>query len=92
MLATIVSNALLKLEEQRADNWANMQADEKVLLGGIEYLNFIKDKMQDKWSGYKISSIIPFSVGKFMDISHPNIDSRIAKIKTALKTRFGVDA
>lgn len=94
MLAgSVVGSTLMKAEERRADNWANSVADKQALLGGIEYFDCFRSKLQDQWSGYKIGSIVPFSVGKYlMSPLHPNVDSRIAKIKTALKARFGVEA
>lgn len=91
LAGSIVNCALMQAEERRADNWANSVADKKALLGGIEYFNFFKLKAQNKWSEYKISSIIPFSVAKHMlDPIHPSIESRIAKINKVKKERFSL--
>jgi hypothetical protein len=87
--------AARKLEERRADNFANQHADEKALVRGLEYFESIKKSENVAFEKIKTYSfflgmaLAPFKWG---DPIHPTINSRIAKIKTALKTRFGVDA
>ncbi|MFA5999184.1 MAG: M48 family metalloprotease [Candidatus Babeliales bacterium] len=90
---TIVNHTLMKVEERRADNWANKTADAQALQGGIEYFETFKIKQQEEWAKIKLSSVVPFSVAKyFIDPIHPSIDSRVVKCKTALKNRFGINA
>ncbi|MCX5924315.1 MAG: hypothetical protein NTZ68_02740 [Candidatus Dependentiae bacterium] len=89
----IVNSTLMKIEERRADNWANKTADAQALQGGIEYFEASKIKQQEEWSKYKLSSVVPFGVAKYLlDPIHPSLDSRIAKCKTVLKNRFSINA
>jgi hypothetical protein len=89
-LPALFKVAAYRSEEKRADRWANAHADEQALKGGISiFENWIKPKHQEICKDLNL----PLSVGQHLiDPIHPSSDSRIAKIKTALKARFGVDA
>lgn len=93
----IVGSELLKAEEKKADSWANEHSDKEALLGGIGALNYAKEIIKKELSSDKgdsaILSEIPFCVAEWLCCPyHPSVDSRITKIKDALKTRFGIDA
>lgn len=88
----LVGSELIKAEEKRADSWANEHGDEEALLGGINALNRCKGIIQDKLAhteNVAILNKIPFSILEWIYCPyHPSVDSRIAKIKRALKKRF----
>ncbi|MCX5923688.1 MAG: M48 family metalloprotease [Candidatus Dependentiae bacterium] len=88
-LAGLVFNsASMRLEERRADNWANKNSDEKTLQGGIEFLQDAKALQQKHWSKGEPFSPLGFSIAQqFMDLTHPSCDSRIAKIQKELDKR-----
>lgn len=93
----IIGSELLKAEEKKADSWANEHADKEALLGGIGALNYAQEIIKKELSRDKgdsaILSQIPFCVAEWLCCPyHPSIDSRIGKIKDALKIRFGIDA
>lgn len=84
----IFNSASMRLEERRADNWANKNSDEKTLQGGIEFLQDCKALQQKAWSQGEPFSPLGFSIGQqFMDLTHPSCDSRIAKIQKELDKR-----
>jgi hypothetical protein len=80
----------LNLEERRADNFVNRYANKEALLGGIEFFNKA-EKLQKECMPDPLKKL-PFSITQYIvDPIHPSIDSRIAKIKATLKTRFNVE-
>lgn len=91
VLTTLVANGFINLEERRADNFAIKHCDAKALQAAIKEFQANKEILQKEWSS--MSSYIPFrGIGNYvLDPIHPSFDSRIAKIKGALKTRFGIE-
>jgi hypothetical protein len=84
----IFNCASMRLEERRADNFANKHSDEKTLQGGIEFLQDCKAMQENFWSEGKPFSPLGFRIGQqFMDLTHPSCDSRIAKIQKELDKR-----
>ena len=82
-----------RAEERRADNFANKHADEQTLKGGIETFEGHKNIINTVWNVTGASKIMSKKVFEnLVDLKHPTVDSRIAKMKKALKTRFGVEA
>ncbi len=80
----------LRLEERRADNFANKHANKEALLGGLEFFNKA-EKLQKVFMPNYLKKL-PYSMTQYiLDPIHPSIGSRVAKIKTALKTRFNVE-
>ncbi len=95
--ASILSNlakfGLYQLEERRADNFAIKHSDASMLQGAIQEFQEVKKTLQKEYSTSTLSKVLPFSIGwKLKDPLHPSLDSRIAKIKTALKTKFNLEA
>lgn len=91
LMASLLFNSLaIRAEEKRADRWANNHADEQALRGGISFFeDFAKPLRQNMCAQMGL----PYISGQaLIDPSHPSDDSRISKMKKALKTRFGVDA
>ena len=83
---------LFILEERRADDFAINNSGLMTLQGGLKYFQNIKAALEKEYADYSISKVFSFNIGwRLIDSSHPTIDSRIEKIKKALKDRFGVD-
>ncbi|MBP9764924.1 M48 family metalloprotease [Candidatus Babeliales bacterium] len=91
-ITTFASGVAVNLEERRADNFAIKHSDAKALKGGIEYLKTSKNSLQNEYQKHAVSRFLPFSIGwKYLDPTHPSLDSRIAKIERALHKRFAKD-
>ncbi len=92
-LSTLVNVNGMRIEERRADNFANKHADEQMLKGGIVSLENFQKQYENIWKLSDASQSM--SLKTFLnltDLLHPTPDSRIAKMKKALKNRFGVEA
>ena len=78
----------IKLEERRADNYANQHTDKRAILSAKNYFQNTKHHLQELWNSYKLSKILPFSIGQYIiDPMHPSIDSRIRKLTKAAHSK-----
>ena len=92
-LMTIIGSYLSVLEEQRADDFAIKHSSLATLQGGLNYFKKVKVVFKKEYIKYKSSSFYLFNtVWGFLNFTHPNINKRIEKIKSALKNHFGVDS
>ncbi|MBP6892552.1 M48 family metalloprotease [Candidatus Babeliales bacterium] len=93
ILSTLAKFCCYQLEERRADNFAIKHSDASMLQGALEGLQEDKKQLQKEYSKTVISKVLPFRIGwNLKDPLHPSLDSRIAKVKAALKTKFNIEA
>lgn len=77
-----------RLEEKRADRWANNVADAAALQGGIDFHATAFLPPNDN----PITKI-RYAIGSFiLDSTHPSPTSRIIQCKKSLKARFGIES
>ncbi len=78
----------MNLEERRADSYANHYSKKEDIEGGIKWLKEIKPHYEEYWKTYKLSKVIPFSLGQYIfDPLHPSTDSRIRKLTKAANSK-----
>lgn len=100
-LPIVACCAAMRLEERRADNFANKHADKKALLGGIESFERYKKVRDDMVSKVQNTDQSDFSklirtafirnIPEFLnDPIHPHFEGRIEKIKATLRARYDI--